>query len=86
MQNCTIWEPRSGELPKCVELGRYHLELEHYDRKAAQRVFESACKRGSVEGCEELGDLLGAGDEADVARAVDLLWTGCQSGHAGPQS
>jgi uncharacterized protein len=70
-----------GELPKCVDLGLYYLELDHYDRDKAMRTFESACKRGSIDGCGELGDLLGAGDTKDVARAVDLLWPNCQGGH-----
>jgi TPR repeat protein len=70
-----------GELPKCVDLGLYYLEADHYDRDKAMRTFERACKGGSSDGCGELGDLLGAGDEKDVERAVDLLWPNCQGGH-----
>jgi TPR repeat protein len=71
-----------GELPVCVELGRYYLETQTYNQDAAKRVFDNACKRGSLDACNELGELLGRGDDNEVTRAVDLLWAGCQGGHA----
>ncbi|HUS31277.1 MAG TPA: tetratricopeptide repeat protein [Kofleriaceae bacterium] len=71
-----------GELPVCVDLGRYYLETQTYNRDAAKRVFERACKRTSADACAELGALLASGDAKELARAVELTWSGCQANHA----